>query len=434
MNNNNKPMIYDCFMFFNELDLLEIRLNILKNVVDKFIISESNRTFSNIPKDLTLKQNWERFKDFHHKIEYIITDENNLPVFESAWQFENFQRDIMAESLKGCSDNDIIIISDLDEIPNPSKIIEYNDKEGIKAFDLKHYNFYLNYLTKEVPWKRGPKLFFYKDLKDTTLTKIRLGEGEHISGCGWHFSYLGGIEKVVYKIKSAAHQEYNTPYHMDLKRITSIISRGDDLFERGYKFSTVKLDNTFPEYIVKNQKKYENLILKKQSRLNRLKAKLTNYINRKIEPCEAHNTLYDFVSYSFNRVHYIGNKDNTGLNKHFEVIKLLPEEIDRIKNNSINCLVIEDCFEKINIREILNKIKIKMTPNGYIVANAKNKRIDGKYTRKGIKAIITDEKYYFVAFKGKKARNSILFKIADFFTAFSLYDQKYEEYIFVAKS
>jgi len=105
-------MIYDCFMFFNELDLLEVRLNELNDVVDKFIISECTRTFSNQPKELIFQKNIDRFKDFLHKIEYMVIDEKDLPYFDAAWTYENYQRDIMARALANCSPEDIIIISD----------------------------------------------------------------------------------------------------------------------------------------------------------------------------------------------------------------------------------------------------------------------------------------------------------------------------------
>ncbi len=429
-------LVYDCFMFFNELDLLEIRLNELNDVVDKFVIAESTRTFSNDIKPLYFLENKEKFSKFLHKIDYIVTDETNLPKFESAWTYEHFQRNIMQQKLEGCSDDDIIIISDLDEIPDPEMILKYKDKEGIKAFDLKHYNFYLNYITPDEPWTRGPKVLFYKDLRNTNLTSVRLGKGEHIPEAGWHFSYLGGLEKVIYKIKSASHQEYNTPYHMRKERIESIINRGDDLFERGYGFKIVPLDKSFPEYIIKNKSKYSALILEKQSCFKRLKAKIDNYINRKIDICEYNAGLEDFVSYKFDYVHHLANSPNTNLSSRVNVQEIMSQsvsEVDLLPENSVNCFVIENCIEDIDIKKLIKVLKPKMTQNGYIIANVKNKKIAGKYSRKEIKSIFHEEKYYFIAFKGQKSQQSLLFKIADFLTAFSLYDKKYEEYLIVAK-
>jgi len=429
-------MIYDCFMFFNELDLLEIRLNILDKVVDRFIIAESTRTFSNDIKPLNFLENKNKFAKFLHKIDYIVTDENNLPVFDAAWTFENFQRDIMQQHLKNCKKDDIIIISDLDEIPDPEKILKYKDKEGIKTFDLKHYNFYLNYITPDNPWLRGPKIFFYKDLKNNTLTEMRLGDGEHIPEAGWHFSYLGGLEKIIYKIKSAAHQEYNTPYHMRKNRIESIINRGDDLFERGYKFNTVQIDKIFPEYIRQNTSRYSNLILKKQSLIKRFKAKLNNYINRKVDFCENDAGLEDFVSYKFDYVYHLADRPNLKLNKQCKVVDIIPENLSHIENledNSLNCFVIEDCLEKMDLERLLKTLKTKMTKNGYLVANVKNKNISGKYNRKEIQSIFNKEQYYFIAFKGKYEQKSFLFKIADLLSAYSINDKKYREYILVAK-
>ena len=255
-------MIYDCFMFYNELDLLEIRLNELNDVVDKFIISECTRTFSNQPKELLLEKHKERFKKFWHKIEHIIIDENDLPYFNDSWTYENYQRNIMSKALENCNSNDIIIISDLDEIPDIKVIKELKGFEGIKILEMKQYNFYLNYLnSKEPVWKRGTRVFHYKELLNNNLTGIRLSEGSHIENAGWHFSFLGGVEKVKEKIESFSHQEYNNEYYTDIKRLEKSIKEGKDIFERGYEYQIVSIDKSFPEYILKNKEKFSELIL-----------------------------------------------------------------------------------------------------------------------------------------------------------------------------
>ncbi|MFZ2310324.1 MAG: N-acetylglucosaminyltransferase, partial [Patescibacteria group bacterium] len=143
-------MIYDCFTFFNELDLLEIRLNILDGVVDKFVLVEATKTFSNIDKPLYFNENKERFKKFEDKIIHIIVDD--YPVFETAWTYDWHQRNCIARGLVNCKLDDVILVSDLDEIPDPSKIIEYKDYPGVKVFKQRMFYYFLNNLDRKRPY------------------------------------------------------------------------------------------------------------------------------------------------------------------------------------------------------------------------------------------------------------------------------------------
>lgn len=131
-------MIYDCFAFFNELDLLEIRLNELDPVVDKFVLVEATRTFQKQPKPLYFEENKSRFKDFEHKIIHVVVDE--YPNFFSRFRiptpmdYDNHQKNQIIRGLKDAKPDDVIIYSDLDEIPRAEKIMQYKDVPGIKIF------------------------------------------------------------------------------------------------------------------------------------------------------------------------------------------------------------------------------------------------------------------------------------------------------------
>ena len=145
-------MLYDCFTFLNELDLLEIRLNILNKVVDKFVIVEATRTHSNQLKPLVFADNKERFRRFLDKIIYVVVDK--YPLIESAWTIENHQRNCIAKALAACHDDDVILISDLDEIPHPEKIKECLHAPGIKLFEQFMFYYFLNYLNVTDPvWR-----------------------------------------------------------------------------------------------------------------------------------------------------------------------------------------------------------------------------------------------------------------------------------------
>lgn len=111
--------VYDCFSFFNEIDLLEIRLLLLNDIVDKFVIVELNKTHRGEDKKYNFPEYKDRFQPYRDKIIYIQPEE--VPVYKGAgdWTIENFQRNCIMRGLHNCEPEDMIIISDLDEIPNP---------------------------------------------------------------------------------------------------------------------------------------------------------------------------------------------------------------------------------------------------------------------------------------------------------------------------
>lgn len=467
-------MIYDCFMFYNELDLLEIRLNELNNIVDKFIISECTRDFADKPKELLIEKNKERFKDFWHKIEYVIITENDLPDYD-AWTYENFQRDVLINSLKNCKPDDIIIISDLDEIPDSKVIKTFKDFEGIKVFEMKQYNFYLNFInSKESIWKRGTRVFHYKDLQDKTLTEIRFTEGEHIQNAGWHFSFIGGVEKVKEKIKAFSHQEYNNEYYTDTKRLEKLIKKGKDIFERGYEYKIVKLDNSFPQYILNNKKKFKKLILEKtflENFKNLFDFKFSKKSKRKnIETYKTSSQyeIFDFIKPnakiveigSYNQDFSQKLRENFNDNYHlFNIGTDLLNQLTDLDDNLFDYVIFNDTFCQIyDTEKILNIIKQKLNKNGCIIATIFNiryieilkqlfikKRWNYEnvgvlnwanirfYCKKSLEQIFNSQGYYFITFKGLNPTNKLGFKLLNFILFNNLNDCKNEKFLILAK-
>ena len=128
-------MIYDCFSYWDEDLLLELRLNILDKIVDHFVIVEGNKTWQNNSKEL--KFDIRKFQKFKNKIIYIpVTD---LPDGEDPYLRENHQRNSISRGIKNAKDDDIILISDLDEIPNPNSIRNFNPKTRYATFQQKHF-------------------------------------------------------------------------------------------------------------------------------------------------------------------------------------------------------------------------------------------------------------------------------------------------------
>lgn len=161
-------MIYDCFPFFNELDVLEIRLNVLYDTVDYFVITEADKTHTGRHKEYIFEQNKDRFAKFLDKIIYIKVDD--FPDLENSetssdgnkWLYENYQRDAIMRGLKDCKPDDVIIISDCDEIPNPEAVKKY--KKGICSLMQLRFGFSYNSIYVTIPFCRSPKICRYKEL------------------------------------------------------------------------------------------------------------------------------------------------------------------------------------------------------------------------------------------------------------------------------
>jgi len=473
-------MIYDCFMFYNELELLEIRLNELNEFVDKFIIVESSKTFTNQPKKLFFEENKEKFAAFKDKIIHIVTDE--FTECNSAWECEIFQRNAIEKGLENCKPDDIIIISDVDEIPNAKTLMNCKNSEGIKVLKQKQYNFYLNYINdKETYWLRGPRVLFYKDF-NKSADEIRNTQGQIIENGGWHFSFLGGIQKVKDKVKSFSHQEYNNEYYLNEERLTSLILNGADIFERGYKYKIVDIDSSFPEFIVKNKEKYNQLILKNISILHKIKNAVIKskrhdkkYVDT-ITPINE-NAVMDFISPTSAKILEVGISEGLKeiINSKFmitdyiniNVRNLFPHEsnnsyetIEKLPDNYFDCIILDETLSQLyNPAEVLNKIKSKLNRNGYVVMTVPNLRYtialnqiifkkDFKYadtgiisnknirffTRRSLFDTINRAGYFTITLKGLNPDNSLDYAVKNALTFNNLYDCKHEKFLCVIKN
>ena len=286
-------MIFDCFIFFNEFELLEIRLNELNDVVDKFVLVEATKTHQGKDKPLYFEENKKQFSDFLNKMIHIAV--SDYPKQANPLQLEYHQRNRILVGLKSCLPEDQIIISDIDEIPRSAKIIEAKGLKGIKIFEQQMFYYFLNCLNvsniggnRKFKWF-GPIMADFKYLKTPqrwrdicvnlmglyhpnplyqiygflyyNLIKIFNRNPIHvIKDGGWHFSYLGGVEKIIEKIESFHHTEYNVEEYKNPDKIEKAINEGGDIFGRKLQYQFVKLDSTFPKYILENEKKFNHLI------------------------------------------------------------------------------------------------------------------------------------------------------------------------------
>ena len=285
---NNK--IFDCFMFNNEDLLLDIRLNILDSYVDYFVIVESR--FMHSGKEKKNFFNIKHYTKFEKKIIYIFLEE--IPNFIKnsfsyqadkplsstiSWKYENYQRNQITRGIASAKPDDIILISDVDEIPNLSNLDLRKINHNILSFKQKFFYYKLNYLSSDYPSWFGTKLCKKKILKSPQwlrslktskrypmyrLDKIFFSRTyEHsysiIEEGGWHFSWIGNAKTIVNKIESTAHTELDQKEIKDIKNIETHIKQKKSFVDKS-SFQRVDIESNLPSYIYQNKEKFRQFL------------------------------------------------------------------------------------------------------------------------------------------------------------------------------
>ena len=216
-----------------------------------------DNTYNELPKQILSTLAPEKIKKPHEGGESLV---------------EQHQRNSIMKGLKNANDNDLVILSDVDEIPNLNKLNEY-DENKYAVFSQKMFMYKLNLLNlRENNW-HGSKICLKKNLKSPQwlrdlkfkkypfwrIDKIR--NLQIINNGGWHFAYLQTPENISKKIKSFAHGEFNKAEIANEENIRIKIESGQDIFNRGYDLKKVEVDSTFPGYILENKNKLKKWIV-----------------------------------------------------------------------------------------------------------------------------------------------------------------------------
>ena len=268
--------IIDCFNYFDEDMILEVRLSTLFDYVDEFVICEA--TLDHAGNEKRLNFDMKKFKKYEKKINYIVV--NDLPKvvksFKKNWHpahaRDQFQRNALVRGLSDCDLDDIIMISDLDEIPNPEKITDFKKEDKYACFVQGNFLFKLNLLNTSEPKWFGTRVCRKKDLKSPQwLREIKSRKipfykfykpkfDKFILNGGWHFSSVKTAEGIYKKLHSFSEQQFNNKKFKDMDIIKNKIEQKKDLFDRGYDFKVLKVDQTFPKFIYENQDKFKDFI------------------------------------------------------------------------------------------------------------------------------------------------------------------------------
>lgn len=287
--------------FFNELDLLELKLGILYPVVDYFVISESTKTHSGLDKPLYYEENRERFKKYEDKIFHqVVETPSNLEELMDKYRFssddgvvediickniirqdwfdgrvesyfrDNFEKEVLLLPVSRlvATTRDIILLGDLDEIPNPDTILYLKDnfnRDKVYHLEQGMYYYYLNCLKSNEYW-RGTLATSINNFIANGFSRMRTyKEGVTLKNGGWHFTYMGEANRVKEKIKSWGEQSLNTPMVQDhvAYNLKNFLKEKRDVFFRPANFIIKDIhDGTFPEYLVENEEKYSKYIYK----------------------------------------------------------------------------------------------------------------------------------------------------------------------------
>ena len=265
--------IFDCFTFFNELDLLEFRLKLLDPYIDRFVIAESNLTHSGAPKPWYFEENKKRFEPWLPKIVHlpflqtaeglVFNKETSYNPQSSAWKLENGHRNALAGFNSSIADNDLVLLSDLDEIPDPALFNKIKPGNSPLALSMLFHYYFLNCQhTGKERWWKGTIASTGKQFKETMPQELRDKRNDlpAVKKAGWHFSYLGGLEKIKLKIRSFAHTEFNKEEFLSDENIVKAMEEGKDIFKRpGVSYRFVSL-YYYPGYLRKIMLQYPGLL------------------------------------------------------------------------------------------------------------------------------------------------------------------------------
>ena len=258
-----------------------MRLETLWSTVDYFVICESVLTFSGNSKPINFKI--ENFKQYESKIRYLLI--KDFP-FESdnPWVYEGYQRNYLVNGLYDASRDDWVILSDLDEIPNPIALKKFNPKLFLRARLIQlGYSYFINNLHVDgatpVFWNKA-KLTTYANLKNVFKNMESLRDyrpkgflrgikrffvnkvlTQSLSGGGWHFTWMGSVEDMVLKLESFSHQEFNVSRYKDKTAILKKIRSGKDLLDREFTYQLMPIDKGLPSYLSQHPELYEDWIL-----------------------------------------------------------------------------------------------------------------------------------------------------------------------------
>jgi len=259
--------IFDCFTFFNELDLLEIRLDEEYDHVDQFVICESRQTFQGDPKPLHFEENKARFSRYLSKITHLVIDQ--FPETENVWDREHYQRNYLRNGFLDADPDDMIIITDADEIISRKALKILRHIGGFVQLDMPMYQYYLNLQAQPSGWTKPfafsrhlldelPDFNFPRTNQDEVFAKF--GEKAiKLDEAGWHFTYLGGADQIRAKLGAFSHTDGWHEYMRTPGAVERHVQIGYVVGNFWHLARYVPIDRSFPDGVVRDQAALERM-------------------------------------------------------------------------------------------------------------------------------------------------------------------------------
>lgn len=266
-----KNQIFDCITFFRENFITNVRFEILNKYVDYFVICESKFDHNGKKKKLNFKL---KNLSFKNKIIYIVLDHPFPKHLKDGWQRQAYQRDYMLSKILNAKNEDYIMFSDPDEIPNPKKLKDFKLEKKYAIFLQKHYVYKFNIFNEyDTPWE-GTRVCKFCNLKSINYMRQKVlfknlrkwwrpdkeRNIQIINNGGWHFKDTFTPKELSIKLKTFAHKEFSVSNFSNLRTIRNKIREKRDLYNKNQLFYKVELNKNFPKYILDNQKKFKSFI------------------------------------------------------------------------------------------------------------------------------------------------------------------------------
>jgi hypothetical protein len=278
-------------MYNGEEAVLEIRFHELDPVVDFFVVVEATHTHSGLSEQPTLNVLDARFSPFAKKIRHVVV--SDMPEGGNPWAGEHWQRNALVRGIPDAADDDLIVVSDVDEIPRAAILerLKPSVEEVSYGFELSLFYFFVDYQNVEGPessitWSVAARRRALRDISPNELrrtVRAKMVKATIIRDAGWQFSYLMDSESIKKKIQSFAHQELNLPGFVDSIDVVNVVKRKGDLYGReGFKWDLTD-QSSLPAWISDNKTKLRSLFAphsKLESMRDRIQTKTAAVISR----------------------------------------------------------------------------------------------------------------------------------------------------------
>lgn len=234
--------IFDCFKFFNEYEVLDLRFMTLYDHVDHFVIVEANKTHTGKPKGFNFEERMNDYKDYLDKVIYVKIED--LPTYsrDDIWVPENFQRNCISRGLEGVAQpGDKIFVSDCDEIWNPEVAQFHLGNPQMVVFEQKLFYYYVNCRQNQL-WN-GTCMGTYGNFNNPQQLRdyARFNRPIPVMNGGWHYSFMGDANKIKEKVENIAESHYIIDLVGDVDKIQERLDTIQDLWDRTETYAQKKI-------------------------------------------------------------------------------------------------------------------------------------------------------------------------------------------------